>query len=97
MDDRKRKPLLRGRSFLLIDDFCLNTGLDRETAENLLRTELLDVSLWTEKEPIRPMAIFSDALPSREELAAMGLPVSDDYDPRALRYGKLTDDPPLGS
>ena len=88
MDDRNREPLLRGRSFLLIDDFCLNTGLDRETVENLIRTELLDGSLWTEKEPIRPMAIFNDALPSRDALVAMGLPVSDDYDPHALRYGE---------
>ncbi len=90
MDDRQRKPLLLGRRFLLFDDFCLNTGLDEATVESLLRTELHGGPLWTDEEPIRPMAIFNDALPSRAELAAMGLPVRDDYDPHALRYGTLT-------
>ena len=33
--------------------------------------------------------IFDDALPSRDELVVMGVPVRDDYDPQALRYGGI--------
>ena len=74
-----RKPLLRGRGVLPFEDFCRSTGLDHDTVENLMRSELLD--------------IFDDVLPSRHVLAAMGLPVRDDYDPEALRsYDEQTDD-----
>lgn len=70
---------------LLFEDFCRSTGLDRVTVENLMRTELLDISMWRDEELKRPFGIFDDALPSRQELAALGLPVRNDYDPEALR------------
>ena len=96
--DRKRKPLLRGRGFLLIHDFCLNTGLDQDTVENLIRAGRLEGSLWTSKEPIRPVAIFNDELPSRKALADLGLPVRDDYDPDHIRsYAPMGDDGPFGA
>ena len=88
-----RKPLLRGRGVLPFEDFCRSTGLDHDTVENLMRSELLDIALWRDKEHTRPFGIFDDVLPSRHVLAAMGLPVRDDYDPEALRsYDEQTDD-----
>ena len=88
--ERGRTPLLgSGRGFLRIQDFCLNTGLDRDTVETLIRERFLENSLWTVAEPSRPVSIYMDALPSREDLAARGLPVRDDYDPQALRYGGI--------
>ena len=49
-----RGPANAWRVVLLIDDFCLNTGLDRDPVENLARTGRLEGCLWTTKEPIRP-------------------------------------------
>jgi hypothetical protein len=77
---------------LQFEDFCRSTGLDHVTVKNLMRSELLDTSLWKDKEHTRPFGIFDDALPSRQALVAMGLPVRDDYDPEALRtYDEHTD------
>ncbi|MFZ2015828.1 MAG: hypothetical protein WAV00_18590 [Nocardioides sp.] len=90
MHSEPPEPLLGNpRSSLRIEDFCLNTGFDRDTVENLIRERFLEDSLWTWEEPSRPRSIFIDALPSRETLAAMGLPVRDDYDPENLRYGGI--------
>ena len=75
------------------EDFCRSTGLDHVTVENLMRTELLDISLWRDKGHTRPFGIFDDVLPAREALVAMGLPVRDDYDPEALRS---YDEQPVG-
>src|ERR1700712_2081404 len=80
-----RKPLLRGRGVLHFEDFCRSTGLDPATVENLMRTELFDISMWKDEELTRPFGLFDDVLPSRQALAAFGLPVRDDYDPEALR------------
>jgi hypothetical protein len=78
---------------LQFEDFCRSTGLDHVTVENLMRTQLLDISLWRDKEHTRPFGIFDDGVPSRQALATMGLPVKDDYDPEALRsYDEQTDD-----
>jgi hypothetical protein len=78
---------------LQFEDFCRSTGLDHLTVENLMRSELLDISLWSDKEHTRPFGIFDDVLPSRQALAAMGLPVLEDNDPEALRsYDEQTDD-----
>ena len=71
---------------LQFEEFCRSTGLDRFTAENLMRNELLDISLWMDEELTHPFGIFHDALPSWQSLAALGLPVRDDYDPDALRF-----------
>ena len=90
--DQGRKPLLCGRGVLRIEDFCRSTGLDQATVEELMRTGRLEGALWRAKEPTRPFGIFDDVLPSPEALAAMGLPVRDDYDPEALRSFELTDD-----
>ncbi len=90
-----RKPLLDSRGVLLFEDFCRSTGLDRVTVENLMRNELLDISMWMDEELTRPFGIFDDALPSWQSLAALGLPVRDDYDPDALRstpYDGVEDD-----
>jgi hypothetical protein len=90
-EEPTRKPLLRGRGVLQFEDFCRSTGLDRDVVENLMRTELLNVALWSDKMRTRPFGIFDDALPTREALIGMGLPVSKQYDPEALRS---YDDPP---
>ena len=85
-----RKPLLgEGRSLVGFDDFCLNTGLDRDTAENVIRTKFLAHSFWSKDEPSRLTFIDEAALPSRAELVVMGLPVRDDYDPQNLRHGGI--------
>jgi hypothetical protein len=69
------------------------TRLDHVTVENLMETELLDISLWRDKGHTRPFGVFDDVLPFRQALAAMGLSVRDDYDPEALRsYDEQTDD-----
>ncbi|HEX4472030.1 MAG TPA: hypothetical protein VH085_08680 [Nocardioides sp.] len=63
-----------------------------------MRTELLDISLWRDTERTRPFGIFDDALPSREALAAMGLPVRNDYHPEAMRsYDEQTGDDGSGA
>lgn len=88
------EPLLSSRGVLRIEDFCRSTGLDQVTVENLMRTRLLEVSLWWDRERTRPFGIFDDALPSLEALASIGLRVRDDYDPAALRSFEITDDDP---
>jgi hypothetical protein len=90
--DPGSKPLLTGRGVLQFEDFCLSTGLDHATAEKLMRTELHDISMWMDEDLTRPFGIFDDALPSRQALAALGLPVRDDYDPEALRSYVVQDD-----
>lgn len=80
---------------LQVEDFCRGTGLDPATVENLMRNELLDISMWTDEKLTRPFGIFDDLLPSRQSLAALGLPVREDYDPDALRsapHNGLEDD-----
>lgn len=86
--DRK-PPLIEARGGVLIADFCLNTGLDRETVEELLRTGRLHGGLSINSDSRHSGFIFDDALPSRDELLAMGFSVRDDYDPGALRYGGI--------
>src|SRR3982751_3233203 len=81
----RRKPLLGGRGVLRMEDFCRSTGLDQVTVENLMRTERLEGALWWDKERTRPFGIHDDVLPARQTLAAMGLPVRDDYEPDDLR------------
>jgi hypothetical protein len=64
--------------------------------ENLMRTDLRDVSTWSDQELTRPFGIFDDALPSRQAPAALGLAVRDDYDPEALRsHGEDEDEGPV--
>ena len=60
-----RKPLLRGRGVLQLEDFCRSTGLDPATVENLMRAELFDISMWKDEELTRPFGLFDDVLPSR--------------------------------
>lgn len=84
-EEPESKPLLSGRGVLQVEDFCRSTGLNQATVENLMRTELLNISMWKDAELTRPFGIFDDALPSRQALAALGLPVSAEYDPEALR------------
>ena len=81
-----------GAGFLLIEDFCRSTGLDQLTVEELFRTGRLGGALARAEDNARPAAIFDDRLPSREALAAMGLPIRDDYDPEALRTHEPSDD-----
>jgi hypothetical protein len=88
--EQARMPMLTGgRGGVLIADFCLNTGLDRAVVEDLVRTGRLEGGLSTRQEPMYSGVIYDDALPSRDELVAMGVPVRDDYDPHALRYGGI--------
>lgn len=77
---------------LQFEDFCRSTGLDHGTVENLMRTELRDISMWRDEELTHPFGILDDALPTAQELAVLGLPVRDDYDPEALRSYEMGDD-----
>ena len=85
--ERGRKPLLEGRGALGFKDFCLSTGLEEAVVEELMRSGRLQGALFSQED--RPHSIFDDALPSRDELVAMGLPVRDDYDPDHPRYGGI--------
>ena len=48
--------------------------------------------MWRDEELERPFGIFDDALPSRQALTDLGLPVRDDYDPEGLRSTDEDDD-----
>ncbi|MCW2790924.1 MAG: hypothetical protein JWO76_22 [Nocardioides sp.] len=88
--NQERKPLVsESIATLRFEDFCLNTGLDRDVAADLMRTGRLRGTWSSATEPRRPVSVFMDDLPSREALVAMGLPVRDDYDPGAPRYGGI--------
>ncbi len=88
------KPLFSARGVLLIEDFCRASGLDQRTVQNLMRTGSLEGGLWRDEERTRPFGIFDDVLPSRSALAAMELPVRDDYEPEMLRSHEMADDDP---
>jgi hypothetical protein len=94
--DEGKRPLLQGRGALLAEDFCRHTGLDQQMVDELMLTGRSDGALVSESDPNRVAMIFDDALPSREALAAMGLPVREDYDPDALRSITTIDDYPDG-
>jgi len=64
-----------------IEDFCDISGLGRDTVEGLMRTGLFEGGLWRDAAGTRAVGVFEDALPSREELVALGLAVRDDYEP----------------
>ncbi|UMG91400.1 hypothetical protein [Nocardioides sp. TF02-7] len=91
-DEPGDEPLLHARGVLLIEDFCRASGLDQETVQRLLRSGDLEGGLWRDEERTRPFGIFDDQLPSRAALMALGLPVSDDYEPEALRSFEMPDD-----
>ncbi len=67
---------------MLIDEFSQATGLDRPTADALVKDREVeglcrpDGQVW---------GIFDDVLPTKEELRSLGLRVRDDYDPARHR------------
>lgn len=73
--DSKREPLPSNRGVVPFDAFCRSTGLDHAAVEHLMRTELLEVSVWKDEELTRPFGIFDDALPSRQVLKTLRLPL----------------------
>ncbi len=84
----------RSAAITRAEDVCRSTGLDQATVDELLRTGHLEGAMVGAKGSTRVVAILDDKLPSREALAALGLPVRDDYDPDALRSYELIDDDP---
>lgn len=88
----ERKPLLRGRGVLRIEDFCRHTGLERAVVEDLLRSGRVRGGLWVDEARTRGYGLFDDGLPTGRELADLGLDVRDDYEPDALRSFEMTDD-----
>lgn len=84
-EELEREPLLAGRGVVLIEDFCRRTGLTPDTVEHLMRTELSAAALWRDEAQTRPIGLFDDMLPSRGTLAALALPVREDYEPDDLR------------
>ena len=80
--DDARKPLLVGRGLLRMDDFCRVTGLDRATADALVREVRVEGAFHPDG---RVAGIFDDVLPSAEQLRDWGFTIRDDYDPVALR------------
>lgn len=87
-----KKPLLRGRGVLLIEDFCRASGLDRDKVQSLMQSGRLDGGLWRDEKQTRLFGIFEDVLPSRSALAAMGFAVRDEYDPETLRSFEMADE-----
>ncbi len=89
--DDARPPLLAGRGLLLVDDFCRATGLDRATAEGLVKKATVEGLFYPDG---RVAGFFDDALPTTEVLRDLGLAVKADYDPEQLRsYEEETDTP----
>ena len=89
--DDARPPLLAGRGLLLVDDFCRATGLDRATAEGLVKKATVEGLFYPDG---RVAGLFDDALPTTEVLRDLGLAVRADYDPEQLRsYEEETDNP----
>lgn len=80
-------PPYSGRGLLLVDEFCLSTGLDLRTVESLMRAGQLEGLFGRYGVAI---GLFDDVLPSGEQLRAMGLTVNRDYMPDDLR--SCTDD-----
>lgn len=78
----ERKPLLVGRGVLLFEDFCRHTGLDEDIVEPLMRSGRLAGALW--RQDGRPFGVFDDVLPTAHDLQALGLTVSESYDPDRL-------------
>ena len=79
--DRGRKPLLDGRGMMPIEDFCHQSGLERGTVEDLMRRGHFGGGLWSDDAQTQVLGVFEDALPSREQLTALGLVVNEDYQP----------------
>jgi hypothetical protein len=77
---------------LLVEDFCRQTGLDRQAVDALMRAGHLEGALVRESDPDHVAMILDDLLPTREALATLGLPVRDEYDPEALRSTTMLDD-----
>ncbi len=77
-----RRRLLVGRGILLIDDFCQASGLDRTTAEGLVREDKVEGLYYPDG---RVAGMFDDVLPTAAQLSGWGLEVRVDYDPVALR------------
>lgn len=70
------------RGLVFVDDFCRHAGLDRATVERLLREGKVEGGYG---EAGRPIGLFDDALPGREQLLAWGLTPRHEYSPDELR------------
>jgi hypothetical protein len=82
MDDGgQRKPLLVGRGLVPIEVFPRATGLDRATAEALVKEAKIEGALHLHG---GVAGLFDDKLPTAERLRALGLNVSSDYNPAEL-------------
>lgn len=77
-----REPLLAGRGLVMIDDFCRATGLDRATADGLVRAAKAEGAFGGDGQVV---GLFDDVLPTAEQLRGWGLAVRDGYDPDDLR------------
>ncbi|ANH39931.1 hypothetical protein I601_3525 [Nocardioides dokdonensis FR1436] len=83
--DDEHAGLVPSRGVLLIKDFCRHTGLDQAVVAGLMRSERIRGGLWRDEAQTRLFGLFDDVLPTTAELEALGLAVSDGYDPDSLR------------
>lgn len=83
------KPLLRGRSLLLLEDFCRASGLDPATVSALVRSGTVEGLFHLDG---RVAGLFDDVLPTVADLRSMGFVIRDDYDPDLLRSYTMEDD-----
>ncbi len=81
----RRPGVVPSRGVLLIEDFCRHTGLDQAVVAGLMRSERIRGGLWRDEAHTSPFGLFDDVLPTTAELEALGLTVSDGYDPESLR------------
>lgn len=84
-----RKPLLRSRGLILIEDFCRAAGVDPASIEGLLRSGIIDGVADGQD---RPFGLFDDVLPTPQQLRSLGVNVSSDYDFNQLRGVELDSD-----
>ena len=82
MGHASRKPLLTGRSLVLVEDYQRATGLDTAAIEMLAADGRLEATYRPSGELV---GFFDDRLPSAKQLRDWNVTVHHDYDPEALR------------
>lgn len=83
-----RKPLLRGRGSLLVDEYAQRAGLDPASVAELVETGRLEGLV---DENGKAHSLFDDALPTGERLRDMGLTANPDYSPRDFTSFEVDD------
>jgi hypothetical protein len=88
MSEHGRKPLLSGRGLVTVEQICSSTGLDDSTIRSLIEAGRLEGVVDSQG---RGVGLFEDALPTSEELSALGLSAAGDYWPEDFQSYEVDD------